>query len=333
MSASDMALHTFSLLLCALATLCLNVSAADLAWNGHTTPESTTPSTFLPYYVPPGAKSYDSASPLVMYSGEWNEVHSKAYVGHSLRQTRQVGAYITFPFNGCGIEWFGNCDSSHGISYVYMDGELVRKVDARCDRVKQQQRIYWAFDLPHGKHTMKIVNTGARPGSTQPCATSLDAFVVTKCSDPNQSYSAPSSHPLPLLTLLAEGEPAEKWTLEQKGSTGVHAMQLAIISPTHALIVDKVEHNPLTTDGRPAWGALYDLRSHAVKPLSMKSNSFCAGGSFIRNGTMVVVGGNPIVEDKTAAADFGDVDGLQTIRFFQPCPSSSASGCDMYENP
>ncbi|KAJ6624537.1 hypothetical protein B0H10DRAFT_2212640 [Mycena sp. CBHHK59/15] len=54
-------------------------------------------------------------------------------------------------------------------------------------------------------------------------------------------------------------------------------MQLAIISPTHALIIDKVEHNPLTIAGHPAWGALYNIKTHAVKPLSMQSNSFCAG--------------------------------------------------------
>ena len=30
-------------------------------------------------------------------------------------------------------------------------------------------------------------------------------------------------------------------------------MQLAIISPSHAIIIDKVEHNPLTIDNLPAW--------------------------------------------------------------------------------
>jgi hypothetical protein len=118
--------------------------------------------------------------------------------------------------------------------------------------------------------------------------------------------------------LLAEAGPTEEWILNQTGTTGVHAMQLAVISPTHALIVDKVEHNPLTINGHPAWAALYNLKTHAVTALSMESNSFCAGGTFLRNGTMIIGGGNPVVENKTAPSDFGDVDGLQAIRSFTP---------------
>ncbi|KAJ6597181.1 copper radical oxidase [Mycena vulgaris] len=333
-----MTFDIFSLLSYAFAVLFLNVSAVELAWNGHTTPDSITPSAFLPFYVPPGAKSYDSASPLVLYSGKWTEVFSTAYVEKSLRQTVQEGAYISFTFTGTAIEWFGNCDRDHGISDVYIDGLPAQSVDAWCDtdKTRKQQRIFWDYDLSPQKHTIKIVNTGARPGSKRARICSLDAFVVTKSADPKQLHSAPSPSDygsLPPLLLRSDDSPAEKWTLEQKGSTGVHAMQLAIISPTHALLVDKVEHNPLTINGHPAWAALYNLDTHAVKPLSMRSNSFCAGGTFLGNGTLINVGGNPVVDGKTSAADFGDVDGLQSIRLFPPCPSSSTDGCSMYENP
>lgn len=109
-------------------------------------------------------------------------------------------------------------------------------------------------------------------------------------------------------------------------------MQLVIVSSTHALIVDKVEHNPLTISGHPAWAALYNLKTHAVMPLEMQSNSFCAGGTFLGNGTLINVGGNPVVDGHTSSADFGDVDGLQAIRIFEPCDSESGDGCTMYEN-
>ncbi|KAJ7444844.1 copper radical oxidase [Mycena latifolia] len=340
-----MTLRIFSLLSYAFAALYLTISAAESAWNGHTTPESITPSSFLPFYVPPGAKSYDSASPLVLYSGKWDELFSTAYVGKSLQQTLQVGAYISFAFTGTGIEWFGNCDRHHGVSDVYIDGLLVQSVDAWCDadKPRKQQRIFWDYNLAPQKHTFKIVNTGARPGSKRTYLASMDAFVVTKGANPEQLASVPSSNTLtpspdafasrPPLLLMSEVGPAEKWTLVQKGSTGVHAMQLAIISDTHALIVDKVEHNPLTIDGHPAWAALYNIDTHAVKPLSMKSNSFCAGGTFLGNGTLINVGGNPVVDDATSSADFGDLDGLQSIRMFPPCPSAAADECTMYENP
>jgi hypothetical protein len=109
-------------------------------------------------------------------------------------------------------------------------------------------------------------------------------------------------------------------------------MQLAIISPTHAIIIDKVEHNPLTISGHPAWAALYDLNTHAVKPLAMQSNSFCAGGTFLGNGTLINVGGNPVIDGYTSSADFGDLDGLQAVRLFEPCDSDSMDGCEIYEN-
>lgn len=180
----------------------------------------------------------------------------------------------------------------------------------------KQQRVFWTFELFPGQHTLKAVNTKG-----ENTVMDVDAFVVTRGSPPR---SPPSVAP--------RNSDHSSWSLFQKGSTGVHAMQLAIISPTHALIVDKVEHNPLTIDGHPAWAALYNLETHDVKPLRMQSNSFCAGGTFLSNGTMVNVGGNPVVADHTSAADFGDVNGLQAIRLFHPCDTADASGCDMYED-
>ncbi|KAJ7286106.1 copper radical oxidase [Mycena rebaudengoi] len=331
-----MALRVFSLIFLTFSAYCSCVLATELAWNGHTTPESLTPSPFLPYYVPPGAKSYDSASPFVHCSGPWTELFSSIYVDKSLRQTSHKGASCSFTFTGTGIEWFGNTGKDHGIAEVYMDGRLAQRVDAWSKDSLKKQRIFWKFDLPYGKHTLKIVNTAARPGSMErKCAISVDAFVVTKGQGtiPRQ-HSIPSSTgyaSLPLL-LRADPDPAKQWSLVQKGSTGVHAMQLSIISPTHALLVDKVEHNPLTLNGHPTWGALYNIKTHAVKPLAMQSNSFCAGGTFLNNGTLINVGGNPVVDGITSAADFGDVDGLQAIRLLHPCLSSSVDDCNIYEN-
>jgi hypothetical protein len=109
-------------------------------------------------------------------------------------------------------------------------------------------------------------------------------------------------------------------------------MQLTIISDTHALIIDKVKHNPLTIGVHPAWAALYNLQTHAVRPFEVESNSFCAGGTFLSNGTSINIGGNPVVGGYTSAADFGDLDGLQAVRIFEPCQSSSAAHCRIYEN-
>ena len=318
-------------------TVVYSIYAKDSAWNGHTTPGSTKPKRFTPFYVPPGAKSYDSSSPLVHYTGEWVDIFSEAYVHRNLRSTTDVNAAFIFTFTGTGIEWYGNRDKRHGIADVYIDGVLVERVDAYSPHKTplRQQCKFWHFGLPYGKHTMKIVNTAKRPGSKGPTMCDMEALVVTRGVD----HDRPSDVPLPAIGARPvffgsqmNSLPSSKWSLVQEGSTGVHAMQLAIISSSHALIVDKVEHNPLTISGHPAWAALYNLDTHKVKPLKMQSNSFCAGGTFLSNGTMINVGGNPIVENHTSAADFGDVDGLQAIRHFPPCNTSDVDGCELYEN-
>lgn len=319
-----------------LAAIC----SADSAWHGHISPGSTKLSKFTPYYVPPGAKSYDSSSPLLHYSGPWSESFSSKYVQKSARFTSVPGAAMSFTFTGTGVEWFGTLDSKHGISQVYLDGKSTDLVDAYSAIPMNQQRIFWAFDLPQGKHTLKIVNTGGKNPDSRGLAMDVDAIVVTQGLPPPDplgqqdmpiSHSDMPSYP-PLLDLSSKFVPEDEWTVVQNGSTGVHAMQLAIISETHALVIDKVEHNPLTISGHPAWAALYNLNTHALKPLSMQSNSFCAGGTFLSNGTLINVGGNPVVEDHTAAADFGDVDGLQAIRIFEPCESAKVDQCDIYED-
>ncbi|KAF8077677.1 copper radical oxidase [Lyophyllum atratum] len=324
---------------CLLITLAASTLALDSAWNGYTIPGSTTPAPFTPFFVPPGAKAYDSSCPLICYSGQWSTIFSSGYFQRSIHSSSRANAEIAFTFTGTGIEWFGNCDRNHGISLVFVDGLLKRKVDAFCDydKPRRQQRIFWDFDLAYGHHTIKIINTAKRPGSHRPMLCDIDAFVVTRGIEPNSQsqFSSSSALGIPpsfLETQALALDTASKWTLTQKGTTGVHAMELAIISSSHAIIIDKVEHNPLTISGHPAWAALYNLHTHAVRPLAMQSNSFCAGGTFIGNGTFINVGGNPVVEGRTSSADFGDVDGLQAIRIFEPCDSESSDGCEIYEH-
>ena len=284
-------------------------------------------SLFTPFYVPPGARAYDSASPLVLYTGAWTESFSSAYVEGTLHSSSRKDSSIFFSFTGTGIEWFGNVGVRHGIADVYIDGVFVRPVDTWNGVSRRQQRLFWQYGLARGRHNIKIVNNGRRRTGSRGNLIDLDAFVVT---DPDGMAMAERS---PRLASKSVTQQNSGWTLTQAGSTGVNAMQLAVVSDSHALIVDKVEHNPLEINGHPAWGALYNLRTHSVKPLSMRSNSFCAGGSFLGNGTMLNVGGNPVVEDFASASDFGDVNGIQAVRLFHPCDSEDVDGCDIFDDP
>jgi hypothetical protein len=100
-------------------------------------------------------------------------------------------------------------------------------------------------------------------------------------------------------------------------------MQIAVVDDDNVLIVDKYENNPLKVNGHPAWGAVYRISTSTVRPLDLQSNSFCAGGSWLGNGTIVNIGGDPRSTKYTA----GGTDG---IRLFDPCENSDK--CDIYEN-
>ncbi|KLO18541.1 copper radical oxidase [Schizopora paradoxa] len=298
-----LALVSLTLLLFPLYTF-----AKDSAWNGHLTPGSNTPSRFTPYYVPDGSTAYDSLSPAVDRAGDWYVARSSEYINGSTLATTSRNASLLFSFKGTGVEIYGGVGKRYGSMDIYLDREFVGAYSVRDSKDRQQQLLFFSYDLASTPHQLSLVNKGSNSGSLL----DIDAFVGVP-GDP-----APAA--------------ANRWSLVQRGSTGVAAMQLAIISSSLAIIIDKVEHNPLAIDGHPAWGALYYIDTHAVQPLNLRSNSFCAGGTFLSNGTLVNVGGNPVVGNNTAAADFGDLDGLQAVRLFHPCDSESAAGCDMYEN-
>ncbi|KAL5533055.1 hypothetical protein ACEPAF_4831 [Sanghuangporus sanghuang] len=304
--------------------------AKESAWNGHVSPGSTTPAKFTPFYVPSGSKQIDSEDLSIHHSGSWKTVRSAGYINGSVLRTSERGAYATFSFNGTGIELYGSTGIRFGQASAFLDEDSAKTINNWSSQDRKQQLLFYSYGLKPTKHTLRIVNDGSISGSLL----DIDAFVVTNPTARQTSKKREGKSP----TIVAKPNKfvsrskSSDWSLIQKGSTGVAAMQLAIISSSHAIIIDKVEHNPLSIDGHPAWGALYNLKTHAVKALRMKSNSFCAGGTFLSNGTLINVGGNPVVSDKTAAADFGDVDGLQAIRLFHPCDSESVTDCDVYEN-
>ncbi|KAK2466715.1 hypothetical protein APHAL10511_000973 [Amanita phalloides] len=311
---------------------------SNLAWNGHVDPGSTSPILFKPYYVPPGAKAYSSSSPLVTYKGQWSYSFSREFAHNPLHFTTDRNASVSFSFVGTGIEWFGNSGRTRGFAQVYIDNKPIKLVNNWIDNdaLLTQQRLFWVYDLANGKHTLTIVNMGAGPHSSEPAVMDVDAFVITRgqhratfqLSTTSSTYKRLNTSQVMLSAMQLSS--TAQWDLVQKGSTGVSAMQLAIVSPTHAIIIDKVEHNPLDITGHPAWAALYNLDTHAIIPLRMQSNSFCAGGSFLGNGTLINVGGNPVVAGHTSSADFGDLDGLQAVRLFHPC-DADAEKCVVHE--
>ncbi|KDN52350.1 copper radical oxidase [Tilletiaria anomala UBC 951] len=98
------------------------------------------------------------------------------------------------------------------------------------------------------------------------------------------------------------------------------AMMMGLINQDQVLILDKVEGNPTTLgNGRPVWGSIVNLTDNTVRSTDVQTNTFCASGATLPNGTWVVFGGNQAVSTGgvTATATnnaYKSVDGRQAIR-------------------
>ncbi|KAJ6521487.1 glyoxal oxidase N-terminus-domain-containing protein [Mycena vulgaris] len=134
------------------------------------------------------------------------------------------------------------------------------------------------------------------------------------------------------LLLVLGGVDAQRtihWKFVQSGSSGVIPVELITISPTLMLMYDRADGNPLLLpNGEQAWAALWNLETNIPTPVSSITDTFCAGGAFISNGTLVSVAGQPLENPGQPPAD-----GRMGIRLFDPCTSSIGENCTVFEDP
>lgn len=97
---------------------------------------------------------------------------------------------------------------------------------------------------------------------------------------------------LPLLVSFAAAAPsapaAPGWSFDLKEErSGIVALEAIVVSPTLVVFFDRASDDPLQINNHSAWGALWNLETSTVKPLDVLTNSFCASGALLSNGTMV----------------------------------------------
>lgn len=90
---------------------------------------------------------------------------------------------------------------------------------------------------------------------------------------------------LALATPVIKQEP--QWTFTLKGNSGIIALESVVVSPTLVVFFDLASDDPLQINNHSAWGALWNLETSEVTPLDLITNSFCASGARLSNGTMV----------------------------------------------
>ncbi|KAF8745815.1 hypothetical protein RHS02_01110, partial [Rhizoctonia solani] len=154
-------------------------------------------------------------------------------------------------------------------------------------------------------------------------------------------FAASSVVALPSVTGPAQiipkpGQPtksAQSNTFEVVGDSGVSAQQLFLGMPNQVFVIDKTERNPMQVAGHPAWATLYDTDTNQARAMDIITNSFCAGGNVLGNGTWLNVGGNQAVGPGGAsapdrAAPYRGVDGGLSMRFLTPNADGSAEWID-----
>ncbi len=160
--------------------------AKEPAWNGHAPPGSNTPSKFTPYYVPEGTAAYDSTSSAVVRSGDWYVARSSEYINGSTLATTSRNASLVFAFKGTGIEIYGGVGKRYGSFDIYLDREYVGARPVRDSKDRQQQLIFFSYDLASSPHEISLVNKGSNSGSLL----DIDAFVVTDRGTPSVNSEA-----------------------------------------------------------------------------------------------------------------------------------------------
>lgn len=93
------------------------------------------------------------------------------------------------------------------------------------------------------------------------------------------------------------------------------------------------EGNNATVNGHPAWATEYDLATNTFRTMDVYSNSFCAGGIALGNGTWLNVGGNQAIGYGGNAVTAGttpydDYDGGMAIRLLDTCDDQSCNWID-----
>ncbi|KAM6502144.1 copper radical oxidase [Amanita muscaria] len=116
------------------------------------------------------------------------------------------------------------------------------------------------------------------------------------------------------------------------GQSLVSAQQLFLGTLKTVYFIDKVENNPTQINGHPSWASDWNVESGAQRPMDILTNTFCAGGNVMGNGTWINAGGNQAVTvggigapDQAGVPPYMDADGRQSVRLLNPCDDGTCN--------
>lgn len=115
------------------------------------------------------------------------------------------------------------------------------------------------------------------------------------------------------------------------GQSGVPAMHAALLPNGRVFFLDKVENYTqlVLPNDQYAYSSEYNPYDNTCVPLSYKSNAFCSGGAFLRDGRVVSLGGNAPLSwlDPTVG------DGFNAIRYLERSSTDASLNGQSWSEP
>ncbi|MCX7008877.1 MAG: hypothetical protein NTY53_16805 [Kiritimatiellaeota bacterium] len=125
----------------------------------------------------PPATLVNDDDPAIRYTGNWIVSRKRKFHNHQddVHASQSAGDAAEFTFTGTGVEWLAEKFSDQGSAEVFLDGQSRGTVQLKQQDFPRlvQVRVFSAQQLPAGRHTLKIVNTGSD-------FVAIDAFAITK---------------------------------------------------------------------------------------------------------------------------------------------------------
>ncbi len=125
-----------------------------------------------------GTGTYENTAPEIIYAGAWSTKSDPNASGASLAVTNASGASAELLFNGTGIQYVAQKNSSQGIAKVTLDGAAYA-VDLFSKLVQNKAVAFEKNSLQAGTHSIKIEWTGTANRLARKATTiNVDAVVV-----------------------------------------------------------------------------------------------------------------------------------------------------------
>jgi hypothetical protein len=106
--------------------------------------------------------SHDDNDPGITYAGTWSQSSGRGLGDYNdnVHYTERNGDSFQYTFQGTGVAYVTEMDTSQGDVDIYLDGQLVRTVNTGRDQGQprlSQQAVFSVNDLPNGSHTLMAV--------------------------------------------------------------------------------------------------------------------------------------------------------------------------------